>query len=500
MTARLPSSIEDLRGRRAARWTRESTSGQVDRFGPTAQREQQDRAIERYGLVDAGVAWSVAHSGRTIASTAQWADMLATAGDTWDVLVVGYVSRFARDLRTAVNARHDLHAAGAAILFADERVLSSDEDEWERWAREAVEAESYSRRLSRRVKEAFAAKRRVERDYGSGETSFGFRRVGGLLEPDPETMPVAVRAFRLAARGASDREIGQTLELGIWRVRTMLRSPLYDGRLPDGTPTRFAAPVPHELVEAAAMHRVRRTTSGRQPARHRVYPLSDRGPLVCSSCDRPLKGAFRRTLAGRRIYRHPDACPAWSPAEWSAEDLERQVGQLLRGAAPNRESAARIRAAIAQPVTSPDRLALARVDAELRRVALSLVERPDPLALRRLEELRAEREAIASTPAAGETPTAEEALDYLADLGKLWAATTDEGRRALAVATFARLGAKPGRIVDVDVSPFAAARGLVLALPTRVTGVGGTGEVAGPVTWPIRIFGRREWLRAARSA
>lgn len=499
MTSRLPRSLEDLRDLRAARWTRESTAGQVDRFGPTAQREQQDRAIERHGLVDSGIAWSVAHSGRTIASTGPWAEMLATAGSTWDVLVVGYVSRFARDLRTAVNARHDLHAAGAAILFVDERVLSSDEDEWERWAREAVEAESYSRRLSRRVREAFAAKRRTERDYGSGETSFGFRRVDGLIEPDPVTMPVAVEAFRLAAAGASDRDVGARLGLGIWRVRTMLRSPLYDGRLPDGGPTRFPAPVPHDLVEGAALQRIRRTTSGHQPARHRVYPLSDRGPLSCGRCDRPLKGAFR-IASGRRVYRHPDACSTWSPAESSADELERQVGRLLAGATPNRESAARIRVALAQPVTSPDRLALARVDAELRRVALSLVERPDPFALRRLEELHAERDTIAAATVIGEGPSAEEALDYLADLGKLWAKTTDEGRRALAVGTFARLGAAPGRIVDVDVSPYAAARGLVLTLPTRVTGVGGTGKDAGPVTWPIRVVGRREWLRATRSA
>ena len=68
--------------------------------------------------------------------------MLSRAGTEYDVLVVGYVSRFARDLRTAINARHELHAAGAAILFADERVLTSDEDSWELFAREAVEAEA----------------------------------------------------------------------------------------------------------------------------------------------------------------------------------------------------------------------------------------------------------------------------------------------------------------------------------------------------------------------
>ena len=55
MTVRaLPRSLEDLRGRRAARWIRESTAGQADNFGPDAQLEQQTRAIERWGLVDTG--------------------------------------------------------------------------------------------------------------------------------------------------------------------------------------------------------------------------------------------------------------------------------------------------------------------------------------------------------------------------------------------------------------------------------------------------------------
>ena len=54
---RLPRSVEGLRGLRAARWIRESTERQTDRFGPDAQREQQDRAIERWGLADTGRTW-----------------------------------------------------------------------------------------------------------------------------------------------------------------------------------------------------------------------------------------------------------------------------------------------------------------------------------------------------------------------------------------------------------------------------------------------------------
>ena len=68
---RLPATIEDLAGRRAARWIRESTPGQFDRYGPEAQAELQDRAIVKLGLVDSGFAWRAAHSGRTVYRSAR---------------------------------------------------------------------------------------------------------------------------------------------------------------------------------------------------------------------------------------------------------------------------------------------------------------------------------------------------------------------------------------------------------------------------------------------
>src|SRR3972149_2217278 len=126
--------------------------------------------------------------------------MLAGAGEDWEVLVVGYVSRFARDLRTAVNARHDLHAAGAVILFADERVLSSDEEQWEQFAREAVEAEAYSRRLGRRIREGYEAKFRRLADPG-GNAPLGFVRVDGRLAIDPAACQIVVEIFRAYGEG-----------------------------------------------------------------------------------------------------------------------------------------------------------------------------------------------------------------------------------------------------------------------------------------------------------
>lgn len=499
LTARLPRSLDELRGLRAARWIRESTKGQSDRFGPDAQREQQDRAIERHGLVDAGIAYDVAHSGRTVSATPQWAAMVAAAGVDWDVLVVGYVSRFARDLETAVTARRALHAAGGVLLFADDGILTSDEEQWERWAREAVEAEAYSRRLSRRVREGFAAKRRRHRDQGSGETSFGFRRVDGLTEPDPDTMPTAIEAYRLAAEGVVDAEVAASTGMTLWQVRTVLRSPLYAGRLADGTEARFPAPVPLELVEAARAERARRSTSGRQHRTHRVYPLSDRGPLVCAACDRPLHG-LTRVSTGTRAYRHPQRCEAWRQQEHPAERFEREVAWMLARAKPNRETLPLLRAALRSPVEAPDRIALARIDAEMRKVALSLVERSDRTVVERLEQLRARRVAIAATPVAIDQPEPDEAIEWLAGLGDLWRETSEQGRRALVVATFARLGAIDDRIIEVEATPAAERRGLVLALPTRVSVVGGTGPLHRPLSWPLRIVGRDAWLRAARSA
>ncbi len=134
----------------------------------------------------------------------------ARTGRSWSSATV---SRFARDLRTAVEARHDLHARGAVILFADERVLSSDEDEWERWAREAVEAEAYSRRLAKRIREGYAAKRRRLGVPGGNRAPLGTVREGRTMTVDEVDMAVVRRVYELAAGGRTDREVGATTGL-----------------------------------------------------------------------------------------------------------------------------------------------------------------------------------------------------------------------------------------------------------------------------------------------
>lgn len=513
--SRLPRSLDELRGLRAARWIRESTPGQFDRFGPDAQREQQDRAIERHGLVDTGISWSVARSGRTVGRSAQFAEMLAGAGVDYDLLLVGYVSRFTRHLKQTLIAVEDhLHPAGAAILFCDERLLSSDPDQWDQLIREAHEAESYSRRLGKRIREGYAAKVRQTRDR-PGPLPFGFRRGGDqhTVQPDPATLPAALEVWRLAAAGVADGAIAARTGVSLWRVRGILRSELYLGRLPDGRPTTFPPAIDAQTFELAHANRRGRVRTGGR-LRQRTYALTGSGPLVCASCDAPAKGAAKHQRDGSwlTVYRHhaETACPGWPVREVPTAILDDQVEQLLDGARPNRQSEARIRAALAAPVVAPDRLAIARVDARLRSLAAELVA---PTRIRRTEDtmaeietLRAQRAELASCSVDADTVHPDDALEWLSNLGKLWRETSDLGRRALAVATFARLSVTAGaaprshRIVEVAATAEAERRGLALALPTRlvVTVVGDTGARPTRVTAPIRIANRREWLAQIR--
>ena len=75
----LPRFLDQIAGLRVGRWLRESTMGQWDNWGPDAQRELQERVIARYGLVDTGLVWQGAASGRTVYQGPEFAAMTAAA-------------------------------------------------------------------------------------------------------------------------------------------------------------------------------------------------------------------------------------------------------------------------------------------------------------------------------------------------------------------------------------------------------------------------------------
>ena len=204
---RLPRSVDDLRGLRAARWVRESTTGQFDRYGPGAQRELESGAIRRLALVDTGLEWSAAQSGATVHGSPAMRAMLASAAEgEFDLLLVGYVARWQRNLRQTLNLlEEDLHPVGVAVWFCDEELLSSNERHWDQLVDEAKAADSWLRKHRRRVREGYAAKRAEQRDPG-GRPPFGFRRdpETKLIVADPERALAVLRAFELAGSRMTD--------------------------------------------------------------------------------------------------------------------------------------------------------------------------------------------------------------------------------------------------------------------------------------------------------
>jgi DNA invertase Pin-like site-specific DNA recombinase len=458
----LPRSLDDLRGLRAARWIRESTSGQFDAFGPDAQREQQDRAVERWGLVDTGLAWQVAHSGRTIGSTAAFAEMMAAAGVEYDVLVVGYVSRFARDVRTAVNARHDLHAAGAAILFADERILTSDDDAWDSWAREAVEAESYSRKLARRIREGYAAKRRRLGEPG-GRPPHGFVRTGRPPRLEPSDALVQVREiFAAAAAGRPDRQVAGDVGLPLDTVRGILTNPIYAGRLRDGSAAAVEPVVDEATWQRVQQLRARRRTRAGRPATNRVYALP---MLRCGACGRRLIGDSGR-------YRHLEPCAEFTAARrrrawknqlvkakgssYPAAFYEDLVPHALQAMALSASQLVAGAAWYVDQRPEPDVLGLRRVATERDRALARYARDRDVATLERaMAQLDAEERALQEHEDSSSLPEWPELVAKLRDLASLWShpGVSAESRKALAEAAFESVDAIGARRLAFTMSP-----------------------------------------------
>jgi DNA invertase Pin-like site-specific DNA recombinase len=425
---RLPGSLAALGGLRAARWVRESTRGQFDTYGPEAQREQQDAAIARWGLFDSGIEWQVAHSGRTVGSTTQFHEMIARAGIGYDVLLVGYVSRFARNLRTAVNARHDLHEAGAAIVFCDERVLSSDEDEWEEWAREAVEAEAYSRRLGKRIREGYAAKFRRLGDPG-GRAPLGFKRAEEpprTLGVDDATIPIGLRLFTRYAEGlVSIDELAREFGMNDRTVNDILKNPIYNGWVTRkgeraAAPWRPAPPVDDALWERVQALLSSRTRGG--GPRRIDRPDSLRGLIRCV-CGSSIRASGFMVGRHRRVHSIQPCPEGISQKLWASDTWLAPIEAQLAGLRVDGGMAAEVIAVLSrqdQPVVPIDS---ARFDRMRRKLAFEMADRKidEQEFLATMRRLKEEEAGVDDMGLTGPAVTATEAIEYIRQFAATWA-------------------------------------------------------------------------------
>jgi DNA invertase Pin-like site-specific DNA recombinase len=481
----LPQRPAELRGLRAARWIRESTGRQLDKYGPDAQRAMQDGSIAEFGLIDTGLSWMVAKSGWSgpdsmreppATMTPEFRAMLAAAErGEFDILAVGYTSRFIRDLALALNYRRVFHRFGVVIYLCNDRILTSNDDDWERFVDKAKAAEVSSRDQSKNVRSGYAGKKARDNDPG-GHPPFGFcRNDAKIVEPDPDTAPVVRRIVDLSAAGSTDRAIAAELALSLYVVRGVLTSSLYVGRLRDGSPANWGPLV--DLAtwnRAQALRAARATNAGRPASPHRAYALS---MLHCAACG-------DRLIGDTDYYRHQAVCddfaaatPDW-PAGWHGRRdgkgyrrhlYEAVIATVLEEVSVGAETLTRVVGLVAASPSSPDRLGLVRIERE-RDAALGRYRRDrDSAALdRTMARLDTEERVARQVHQAAGVP-ADVAVGYLRELATTWRhAEGGPGRRMLAEALFERIDARGFREATLRLSDTAIAHGFAAVIPERL--------------------------------
>lgn len=484
----LPRSVGDLGDLRAARWIRESSTRQGDRYGPTAQREMQDRAIERYGLVDTGRSWMVLKSGWSGADsmyeppatrTADFQAMLRAAEHgLYDVLLVGYTSRFLRDVQMSLHYRRYFHINGVVILICDDNILTSDPNDWERFVDKVKADELYSRTHGRNVRTGLAAKRQSVGDPG-GQPPLGFRRENALLVIEPERMEQVRNAFALSATGQPDHAVADATGMTIDTVRHVLTNPIYIGRLTDGNPFRLGSTIDLATWNRVADRRESRRTRLPGVAVRRCYPLK----LTCDSCDSVLHGHDGR-------YRHPRpvcagflaARPAVGPSRgrhastagtsYLAEWYEAVVGRLLEEVSLTDEGL--IRTVLAQlrqqRVGAVDRLTLARVARAKQEALRRLGETRDVAGWQATVARLDAEEAAARAPETASTGLDEvEVRTYLANLAGLWNSSDAAHRQELFQSLFDEVRVEGLRELSYRLSRSAVTMSLDRLLPRTIT-------------------------------
>ncbi len=508
---RLPRSLDEIGGLRAARWIRESTAGQYDRYGPASQREQQDRFIERHDLVDTGLVYQVAHSGRTVWRSPRMATMVEDLrSGRFDLLLTGYSDRWQRNLRRTIELLEDeLHPNGVALVMCDRKILSSDPSDWDELISEAAGAEKYSRRLSERITEGYAAKFDQERDPG-GHAGLGFRRLPDpphTLEIDPDRMPVVVGLFeRYALGNVSATQLEAETGLAATRIRMILMNPLYNGwirrhRGPSENrrpaPWRFDPPVSDDLWARVEDVRRARTQGGGPRHRGRLDLLA--GLLECT-CGRRIRSDGRMGNSERVAKLHTDPCAGWgSKARIAATTWEVPILAQLGSLRVDHAMRAQITAVLSAG-DRPQTMDRARLERQMRELALehAAARLDDAEYLVRMARLRGDLEIVGAQPTR-DLP-ARRATEWLDALTETWQkADLVEEKSDVIHAIYERIVIEGPRFVGLRLTPAAYRHGMALALPEAVM-ARPTGFERALATYQVPIEERAEWEAAARNA
>ncbi len=320
-------TFEDLSGRRAEGYVRDSTLDQRGGFGPEIQRHNIQRFAESYGLVTGTRWYTEFESGRNISKRLEFQQFLEDARlDLFDVLLVDHTSRFGRNQEECIRYKGELQRLNKIVVFVSQGIISgSDRDFLSERINETLD-EAYSRNLSRYVREGKA--RKADAGHALGHAPLGYRHEkaksgrGAWAVPDEGTMPTLLALLQGYASGEhSFKSLATALNSQGFTssrgnpftegsIAWVLSNPFYNGKFyfHKSTPYQELRDGVHEVPEKVRTlwnrcQEVRREKAlSPQPSprsRHnRVYPLT--GVLVCDNCGEPFHGVS--TVSKPRSY------------------------------------------------------------------------------------------------------------------------------------------------------------------------------------------------------
>ncbi len=317
---RLPATVDDLRGLRAARWIRESTAGQYDRYGPEVQGGQIAAAIRRLGLVDTGLAWSPAHSGSTVHGSPAMRAMLEAAGaggvrrpGRGDAATAGSATCARRSTSSRTTSTPSASWSGSTTSSCC-RAASGTGTSWSTRRRAPSRGCASTGAASARATPP-SAPRRATRAAGLPSGS-------GATPRRSSSSPTRTACPWSCAPSSSRPTAGPTARSPRRRACRCSPSggcsPARSTSAGCGRASGRTGPpvVPPPLWEAVqAVRATRRTRDGRPAVVRRPYALT---MLHCAGCGRHLIGDTGR-------YRHPDPCEAFTAVR--REPRKRSRGQ-----------------------------------------------------------------------------------------------------------------------------------------------------------------------------
>lgn len=295
----------------AAFYARVSTSPQLEKFGPTVQREAAQRYAQRMGLE---ITQSYEDAITGTAARREALDRLLMEAARYQAVIVSSVDRLARRVPIAYGVLGELSEAGLEVHASDMGLIDlDDESSSMQFGIRSLFADADHRRISKRLEAS-----RVSKVQGGSPVQrlngYGWRQ--GVKD---ETEAAWLTYMYQQLVNVGTRVLAQDLKAKgvrtrtgvVWsnsRLRALLSNPMYKGeyrygREPNGhgqvkAVCEVEALVSPELWAAAQDAAQRRKQGpGRRGVRNDLFPLQ--GRLTCAECG--------RAIGGRSTYKHGEA-------------------------------------------------------------------------------------------------------------------------------------------------------------------------------------------------